>query len=148
MKNLNNRVAVITGAGSGIGRALAGALAAEGCHLALVDMNEAGLQETRAQIDTARTVTTHTANVTDRDRMQALAAEIQAAHGAIHLLFNNAGITISKAFADSSLAELDRVMAINLGGVINGCYFFLPYLKQAGEGHIVNTSSMAGFLGL
>lgn len=148
MKNLNNRVAVITGAGSGIGRALAKALAAEGCHLALVDMSEAGLQETRAQIDTARTVTAHTANVTDRDRMQALAAEIQAAHGAIHLLFNNAGITISKAFADSSLAELDRVMAINLGGVINGCYFFLPYLKQAGEGHIVNTSSMAGFLGL
>lgn len=148
MKNLYDKVAVITGAGSGIGRALAKAMAAEGCHLALVDMNDAGLQETKAQVaDKSRKVTTHIANVTDRERMKALAAEIHQAHGAIHLLFNNAGITISKAFEDSSLDELDRVMNINLGGVINGCYFFLPYLKQAGEGHIINTSSMAGFIG-
>ncbi len=148
MKNLYDKVAVVTGAGSGIGRALAKALAAEGCHLALADMNDAGLQETKSQItDASRKVTTHIVNVTDRERMKALAEEVHQAHGVIHLLFNNAGITISKSFEDSSLDELDRVLAINLGGVINGCYFFLPYLKKAGEGHIVNTSSMAGFIG-
>ena len=149
MKDLHNKVAVITGAGSGIGRALALAFASEGCHLALVDINEKGLQETAALLNAySRTITTHIASVSDRARMEALPAEIEQAHGAIHLLFNNAGVTINKSFEDSSLADLDFVININLYGVLYGCYYFLPYLKKQAESHIVNTSSLAGFLGL
>jgi len=147
MRDLAGRTAVITGAGSGIGRALARALAAEGCRLALVDVDAAGLEETRRLLPGAA-VSTHVASVADRARMAALPAEIEAAHGAIHLLFNNAGVTINKAFADSSLADLELVVGVNLWGVLYGCHYFLPALLRAGEGHIVNTSSMAGFLGL
>lgn len=149
MQDLRDKVAVITGAGSGIGRALAQAFAAEGCHLALVDIHEQGVQETAARLASAdRRVTTHVASVADRERMRALPAEIEAAHGAIHLLFNNAGVTINRSFEDSSLDDLDFVLHVNLYGVLHGCYFFLPYLKKQPESHIVNTSSLAGFLGL
>jgi NAD(P)-dependent dehydrogenase (short-subunit alcohol dehydrogenase family) len=147
VKELAGRTAVITGAGSGIGRALAQAFAAEGCRLALVDVDPAGLEETRRLLPEAA-VTTHVADVADRGRMAALPAEIEAAHGAIHLLFNNAGVTISAPFADSTLEQLDLVIGVNLWGVLYGCHFFLPALRRAGEAHIVNTSSMAGFLGL
>ena len=149
MKELKNKVAVITGAGSGIGRALAYAFGAQGCHLALVDINDKGLQETAQGLSSwPIRITTHVASVADRERMQALPAEIEQAHGAIHLLFNNAGVTINKSFEDSSLNDLDFVININLYGVLYGCYFFLPYLKKQSESHIVNTSSLAGFLGL
>jgi NAD(P)-dependent dehydrogenase (short-subunit alcohol dehydrogenase family) len=147
MRDLSGRTAVVTGAGSGIGRALARALAAEGCRLALVDIDPAGLDETRRLL-AGVPVSTHLANVADRERMAELPAEIQAEHGAIHLLFNNAGVTISESFEDSSLARLELVIGVNLWGVLYGCHYFLPHLKQAGEAQIVNTSSMAGFLGL
>ena len=149
MKELRGKVAVITGAGSGIGRALAGAFADEGCRLALVDVAEKGLQETAGALrGRGARVSTHVADVSDRGRMKALPAEIEAEHGAIDLLFNNAGITINKSFEDSPLEELDLVMGVNLWGVIYGCHYFLPYLKKRPEAHIVNTSSLAGFLGL
>jgi NAD(P)-dependent dehydrogenase (short-subunit alcohol dehydrogenase family) len=147
MKQLAGKTAVVTGAGSGIGRALARAFAAEGCRLALVDLDAAGLAETRRLLPDVP-VSTHVADVADRERMAALPAEIAAEHGAIHLLFNNAGVTINKAFEDSSMAELDFVVGVNLWGVLNGCHYFLPYLRQAGEAHVVNTSSMAAFMGL
>jgi len=147
MRDLSGRTAVVTGAGSGIGRALARALAAEGCRLALVDIDPAGLEATRRLLAGAP-VSTHLADVAERERMAALPAEIAAEHGAIHLLFNNAGITISESFEDSTLERLERVIGVNLWGVLYGCHFFLPHLKRAGEAQIVNTSSMAGFLGL
>jgi len=147
MRDLAGRTAVITGAGSGIGRALARAFAAEGCRLALVDLDPGGLEETRRLL-AGVPVSTHVASVADRERMAALPAEIEAEHGAIHLLFNNAGVTINKSFADSSLQDLELVLGVNLWGVLYGCHYFLPSLLRAGEGHIVNTSSMAGFLGL
>lgn len=147
MRELAGRTAVVTGAGSGIGRALARALAAEGCRLALVDVDPAGLEETRRRLPGAA-VTLHVADVSDRARMAALPAEVEAAHGAVHLLFNNAGITINASFADSSLEDLERLIGVNLWGVLHGCHYFLPALRRAGEGHIVNTSSMAAFMGL
>ncbi|HET8708408.1 MAG TPA: SDR family NAD(P)-dependent oxidoreductase, partial [Pseudomonadales bacterium] len=149
MKELRNKVAVITGAGSGIGRALAVAFADEGCHLALTDISEKGLQETvNALAGKNVKITTHIANVADRERMRALPEEIEREHGAIHLLFNNAGVTINKSFEDSTLEDLDFVINIDMWGVVYGCKFFLPYLKKQAESHIVNTSSLAGFLGL
>jgi len=149
MQDLKDKVAVITGAGSGIGRALAVAFAREGCHLALADINEKSLQETVTALSGYNIrITTHSANVADRARMSVLPAEIEQAHGAIHLLFNNAGVTINKTFEDSSMEDLDFVLNIDLWGVVYGCKFFLPYLKKQTQAHIVNTSSLAGFLGL
>ncbi len=148
MKNLRDKVCVITGAGSGIGRALAQAFADEGCHLALCDINEKGLQETVNLLSGKFVrVSTHVASVADRERMAALPAEIEQQHGAIHIVFNNAGVTINKSFEDHTLSDFDFVLGINLWGVLYGCHYFLPYLKKQQEAHIVNTSSMAGFLG-
>ena len=149
MKNLQGKVAVVTGAGSGIGRALAQAVGLEGCRVALIDFNEAALQQTADILAAAGVVySTHQADVGDRVRMAAVVAEVEAAHGAAHLLFNNAGITLNKSFANHSMADIDRIVNVNLWGVVNGCHFFLPLLRQQTEAHIVNTSSMAGFLGL
>ncbi|HQQ75134.1 MAG TPA: SDR family NAD(P)-dependent oxidoreductase [Pseudomonadales bacterium] len=147
LKNLKGKVAVITGAGSGIGRALAQAFAAEGCHIALCDINEKGLYETRQLLTDSNVHTSvHIASVSDRERMAVLPEEIEREHGAIHLVFNNAGVTVSKSFEDHTLADFDFLLGINMWGVIYGCHFFLPYLKKQGEGHIINTSSMAGFI--
>lgn len=147
MKELRGKVAVITGAGSGIGRALAQELAAEGCHIALCDINEKGLRETEQLLAPAGVRTSvHVGSVADREAMALLPAEIERIHGAIHLVFNNAGVTISKSFEDHTLADFDFLFGINLWGVLYGCHYFLPYLKKQGEGHIINTSSMAGFI--
>lgn len=150
MKTLFGTVAVITGAGSGIGRALASAFASQGCHLALVDINQAGLQETAALLSplTDKTVTTYMCDVSNQTAMAALPERIMNDHGAIHLLFNNAGVTINKSFEDNSLDDIQFVMGINLWGVLYGCHYFLPYLKQQPESHIINTSSLAGYLGM
>ena len=150
MKTLNNKVAVITGAGSGIGRALANAFAARGCHLALVDVNAETLEKTTADLSAHYDVqiTMHICDVSDRDAMRSLPELIEQQHGAIHLLFNNAGVTINKTFEQNTLEDIDFVMGINLWGVLYGCYYFLPYLKKQEESHIINTSSLAGFLGM
>jgi len=148
MKELKGKVAVVTGAGSGIGRALAQALAKEGCHVALCDINEQGLRETRELLAAlAVNTSVHVASVADRERMAVLPEEIEQVHGAIHLLFNNAGVTVSKSFEDHTLADFDFLLGINQWGVIYGCHYFLPFIKKQCEGHIINTSSMAGFLG-
>lgn len=147
MKDLKGKVAVITGAGSGIGRALAQAFAAEGCDIALCDINAATLLETEKLLAPAGVrCSTHIANVADRERMANLPAEIERVHGAIHLVFNNAGVTVNRSFEDHTLADLDFVLGVNLWGVIYGCHFFLPYLRKQHEAHIINISSMAGFL--
>ncbi len=149
MKVLRNRVAVITGAGGGLGRALALELASRGCHLALADVNPEAQSETAAAVaDRDVKVSTHVVDVTDRERMARLPDEVLAEHAGVNLLINNAGITLQKTFASHSLADWDRVIGINLWGAIHGCHFFLGALRAADEAHIVNLSSMVGFLGL
>lgn len=147
IQDLNGKLAVVTGAASGIGRALSIGLAAKGCNLALVDMDQAGLEALKAQIEGVQ-VTTHIADVGDRERMKVLADEVAAAHDGIHLLINNAGIGYEAAFPQTSLEAWDKVMGVNLWGVIHGCHFFMPHLAKVPRAHIVNLSSLFGVIGM
>lgn len=143
-----DRVAVVTGAASGVGRALSQELAIRGCRLALVDVNAEGLEEVARQLRAYGTaVTTHVADVSDPVRMQALPEEILAEHEHIHVLVNNAGVTVIADFEDHSLEELQWLVGINLWGVLHGCHFFLPYLQREEEARLVNLSSATGSLG-
>ena len=149
IRSLAGRVAVITGAAGGVGRALAAELAGRGCHLALTDVNEAALDAAvTALASDAVKVTAHRVDVTSRDDMAALPAKVVAEHGGVNLLVNNAGITLQKSFATHSLEDWDRIVGINWWGVLHGCHYFLPALRDADEAHIVNMSSMTGFLGI
>lgn len=148
MKRLQGRVAVVTGAGSGIGRATVELLAQWGCAVALVDIDRARLDEV-AEALRARgaVVSIHQADVSDPVRMEALPAEVVAAHGAVHIVVNNAGVSILKTFAEHTLEDLQWIVGINFWGVVHGCKFFLPELLKVDEAHIVNISSMFGFAG-
>ncbi|MGB4487232.1 MAG: SDR family NAD(P)-dependent oxidoreductase [Pseudomonas veronii] len=148
MKSFNGRVAAITGAASGMGRALALALAREGCHLALADKNSQGLDQTVALIQTATLapvrVTTQVLDVSDRHAMQDWAARCAAEHGQVNLIFNNAGVALSSTVEGVDYSDLEWIIGINFWGVVYGTKAFLPYLKASGDGHVVNTSSVFG----
>jgi len=142
-------VAVITGAGGGLGGALAQALAAKGCHLALADISKDALAKTVASLSSgAGNVTQHVVDVTDRKAMEAFRDDVLKEHGGVNILINNAGITLQKNFSTHSLDDWDRIMGINLWGVIYGCHFFDEALTEAKDSHVVNLSSMSAFLGL
>ncbi|NYI46630.1 short-subunit dehydrogenase [Nocardioides aromaticivorans] len=149
MQSFEGRVAVVTGAGSGIGRVTAQRLAARGCHLALVDLRAEGLAETARLVEAhGRRATTHLADVADAERMAALPDEVRERHDVVHVLVNNAGITSVGAFADEALEDMRMLVDVNVWGVVHGCRAFLPVLRQQDEAHIVNVSSMAGLMGL
>jgi NAD(P)-dependent dehydrogenase (short-subunit alcohol dehydrogenase family) len=149
MKNLTGKVAVVTGAASGIGRATAELLAKRGCRVAINDINSEGLDETRRRIVAAGgTVTSHDVDVADRKAMAAFTETVVREHGAVHLVVNNAGVAVACPFTEMSMDDLDWIFGVNLWGVIHGCKLFLPHLLAAGEGHIVNVSSVFGFIGL
>ena len=148
---LAGKVAVITGAASGIGRALARQLRDQGCHLALVDVDADGLarlQQEFAPVDGGRRVSVHAADVSDKARMQAVSGEVIAAHGTVNLLVNNAGVGYEAAFPQTSLDDWQHVVSVNLWGTIYGCHFFLPHLARAERAHIVNLSSLFGIVGM
>lgn len=145
MKSFANKVAAITGAGSGIGRALALNLAQQGCHLALSDVNETGLAETVKQAASLGVkVTSQKLDVADKDGVHAWADTVVAEHGKVNLIFNNAGVALGSTVEGMSYDELAWVMNINFWGVVYGTKAFLPYLKASGDGHIVNVSSVFG----
>lgn len=141
------KVCVVTGAGSGIGRALALELARRGARLALSDVSEAGLAET-AQRARALGARVHTArlDVSDRDAFFAYARVVVDELGVVHQVYNNAGVASSGTVADSDWSEYQRVLGINLFGVIHGTQAFLPHLVASGDGHVVNISSLNGFM--
>lgn len=145
MKTFRDKVAAITGAGSGIGRALAQALAAEGCHVALADINAKGLAETASLLaGTGVRVTTQTLDVGDRAAVYAWADRVVADHGRVNLIFNNAGVALSGTVAGLAIEDYEWIVRINLWGVVYGTKAFLPHLEAAGEGHVVNVSSVYG----
>jgi short-subunit dehydrogenase len=149
MKTYTGKVAAITGAASGIGRALAIRLAAQGCHLSLADLDEAGLAETRAaalHANAALRVSTQRLDVADRDTVFAWADASAREHGNVHLIFNNAGVGLASTVESMKLADFAWLMNINFWGVVHGTQAFLPHLKASGEGHVVNVSSLFGLL--
>ena len=149
MRQLAGRVAVVTGAGSGIGRATSRLLARRRCEVALVDVNEATLSETAGMIRREGGIAScHVADVADAGRMEQLADEVLERHGACHVLVNNAGVTSAGRFVEEELDDIRWMVGINLWGVVHGCKVFLPALLAAEEAHIINLSSMVAFVGL
>ena len=149
MRRLEDRVAVVTGAGSGIGRATSLALAGRGCALALADVDRNAAEQTAGLIgDHGRRVSAHVVDVADSDQLVRLRDEVIDRHGACHILVNNAGVTSAGAFEGERLEDLHWMVDINVWGVVHGCRAFLPALRSVDEAHIVNMSSMVGLLGL
>lgn len=145
MKNFNNKVAAITGAGSGIGQQLALLLAQQGCHLSLSDVNEQGLAATIEQLKPYQVrVTSKRLDVSDRIAMRAWAEETVQNHGAVNMIFNNAGVALASTVEGASYEELEWIVNINFWGVVYGTKEFLPYIKQTHDGHIINISSLFG----
>lgn len=149
MQTLHDRVAVITGAGSGIGRELALELARRGASIAAVDVRPEGIEETARLVRAmGRNVSTHVVDVSDADQMMALPDQVVAVHGTCHIVINNAGVTSAGAFEKETLTDLHWIVDINVWGVVHGCHAFLPLLLAQDEAHIVNVSSMVGLMGL
>ena len=145
MKNFNNKVAAITGAGSGIGQQLAILLAQQGCHLSLSDVNQQGLASTLALLKAYDVrVTSKQLDVADRVAMQAWAAETVQNHGSVNMIFNNAGVALGSTVEGASYEDLEWIVNINFWGVVYGTKEFLPYIKQTQDGHIINISSLFG----
>ncbi len=149
MRELRGRVAAITGAGSGIGRALAVELAGKGVHLALTDIDTESLAETVAACEGHGVkITSQRLDVADRDAIYAWADAVVEEHGQVNLLFNNAGVALVADIATMSDEDMHWLVDINLWGVVNGCRAFLPHLEASGEGHIVNLSSVFGLISI
>jgi NAD(P)-dependent dehydrogenase (short-subunit alcohol dehydrogenase family) len=149
VRDLVNKLVVITGAAGGIGSALARGFAARGARLALLDYNPEAVAAVGATLQAAgHTVSTHVANVADPSSLAQARAQILAQHGHIDVLVNNAGITVFAQLEATEADELERVLDVNLRGVIHGCRLFLPDLRARPQAHIVNISSMAALAGM
>jgi NAD(P)-dependent dehydrogenase (short-subunit alcohol dehydrogenase family) len=148
MKSFAGKVAAVTGAGSGIGRSLALALARRGCHLALSDVDERTLAETAAMVEKTSSVrvTRRRVDVSDRTSVEAWADEVVREHGRCNLIFNNAGIAYASTVAGGDLADLERVIDVNYWGVVYGTRAFFPHLRASGDGHVINISSLFGLI--
>jgi short-subunit dehydrogenase len=152
MTAISGSAAAVTGAASGIGRALALELAARGCDLALADRDEAGLQQVAAEIGKeigkagTRKVTTHRVDVGEPAQIQEFANAATAAHPSLNILINNAGVALLGAFNEVDQAQMEWLININFWGVVHGTRAFLPQLSKQREAHIVNLSSIFGII--
>ncbi|PKM31052.1 MAG: short chain dehydrogenase [Gammaproteobacteria bacterium HGW-Gammaproteobacteria-11] len=149
MSALSGQVAVITGAASGIGKALAEDLAGRGCKLALADLNEQALAELAAEL-TKRgcQVITCRLDVADRAAVEAFANEVKTHFGRADLLFNNAGVSLSQTVEHTDYNDFEWLMNINFWGVVHGTKAFLPLMREQRSGHIINISSLFGLIGV
>lgn len=150
MRTLDGKVVVITGAGSGIGRALALECAGRGSLLAISDVNEAGLAETVDLVKAAgaREVRSDRLDVADRAAMASYAAAVAEQFGRVNVMVNNAGVALAGDFVDLEYDDIDWILGINLTGVLTGTKEFLPHLIASGDGHLVNLSSLFGLVAM
>ncbi|MBR1214117.1 SDR family NAD(P)-dependent oxidoreductase [Bradyrhizobium sp. JYMT SZCCT0180] len=148
MTAINGSAAAVTGAASGIGRALALELAARGCDLALADRDEAGLQQVAAEIAKAhqRKVSTHRVDVGEPGQIAEFAEAASAAHPRLNIVINNAGVALLGQFSEIEQAQMDWLFNINFWGTVHGTRAFLPILAKQREAHIVNLSSIFGII--
>jgi len=144
MVKIDGALALVTGAGSGIGRATATALAQRGARVIVCDVDGARTQEIAAELGD-RCVLARAVDVGDRAQMRALADEVHGLAPAVDVLVNNAGVAVGGGILDTTLADWDWLLRVNLGGVIHGCHFFAPRMAERRRGHIVNVSSMFGY---
>lgn len=149
MRHFTDRVAVITGAGSGIGRALALELADLGARLALSDIDEVAVADTAARCEKAGAqAKSYRLDVADRAAMTAHADAVAAEFGQVNLVVNNAGVALVATVEEMSYEDLEWIVGINFWGVVHGTKAFLPHLIASGDGHLVNVSSVFGFVGV
>ncbi len=147
MKNLTEKVAVVTGAGSGIGKATAIQLAKEGCLLAISDIDTDSLERTRQQIAALNTkVIATTLDTANKQDVFSYADEVFNEFGQVNIVINNAGVYLSASIEHTSIENFEWLMNINFWGMVYGTQAFLPYLKKTGDGHIANVSSVFGFI--
>ena len=145
MTHFTDKVAVVTGAGSGIGRALSIELARRGAKLAICDVDTHGLAETEALVERAGAeVRADHLDVSQRELVLAYADDVVAHFDRVHLVFNNAGIAFTGDVEEMSFKDIDRVMDVDFWGVVNGTKAFLPHLVESGDGHVINISSVFG----
>ncbi len=149
MTVIRGAAAAVTGAASGIGRALAFELAARGCDLALADRDEAGLQAVAGEITKAhsRKVSVHRVDVSEPGQVEEFAQAAVAAHPGLNIVVNNAGVALLGQFNEIEQAQMDWLMNINFWGVVHSTRAFLPHLSRQPEAHIVNLSSIFGIIG-
>ena len=149
MKTLKDKVVVITGAGSGIGRALAVECAGRGSLLALSDIDEAGLAETVELVKQhGAEVRSDRLDVADRDAFATYAAAVAEQFGRVNVVVNNAGVALAGDVADLSYEDMEWIVGINFWGVVHGTKEFLPHLIASGDGHLVNISSLFGLISM
>jgi NAD(P)-dependent dehydrogenase (short-subunit alcohol dehydrogenase family) len=142
MTAVKDRVVAVTGAASGIGRALAHLLASKGASLALADVNEVGLRETVAGLAGSGEYSTHVVDVRSRDAVYRFADDVERRHGGADVIINNAGLTVHGSIEAVSYEDFELVIGVNMWGVVYGVKAFLPLLRKRSEGHIVNISSI------
>jgi NAD(P)-dependent dehydrogenase (short-subunit alcohol dehydrogenase family) len=148
MRELRGKVAVVTGGASGIGRAMAERFAREGMKIVLADVEEGALRAARdAMAGAGAEVLAVRTDVSKPDQVEALAARTFEAYGSAHVLCNNAGVGAGGLCWETSLADWEWVIGVNMWGVVHGIRAFVPKMITQGEGHVVNTSSMAGLVG-
>jgi len=147
MQTITGSVAVITGAASGIGRALAQELGQRGAQLALADLNAAGLEETRKLLPADASARTYSVDVSKAAAVEDFVRQVERDFGRASLLVNNAGVALMGRLNEVSLEDMEWLVRINFWGVVYGCKFFLPLLEREPDAHIVNVSSIFGLIG-
>lgn len=149
MSHFHGKVAVVTGAASGIGRALSVELARRGAVVAISDVDTAGLEQTRALVEAeGARVRADVIDVSQRERVEAYAQEVADDLGRVNLVFNNAGIAYTGTVEEMAVKDIERVMDVDFWGVVHGTKAFLPHLVASGDGHVVNISSIFGIFSM